>query len=151
MKAILNFPVDVNLIHALVEDDQDLRLMMPSAEIPFDEKQWEEILSPTSNSLSFIVKKENETIGHFALLRIDKEIKEATLGLIYLTNKLRKTGTAHDLLKLAEQTAKNLFEIKTLKLNVRSFNLSAYNLYLKSGYTEYENIETLIRMQKSLS
>ena len=46
-KLVLNFPVDAAKIRSLVVEDSDLKLMMPDAELPFNEAQWTTKLNPS--------------------------------------------------------------------------------------------------------
>jgi len=150
LKSILNFPVEAAFFRSLVEDESDLQLMMPSADLPFNESQWISRIEASAGSLSFKVTLNQILVGHYAFLRINRELKESTLGLIYLASKLRGTGASRELIELAERTAIDLLDLKTLLLNVRSFNQPAYKLYLGRNYVEYERANALIRMRKTL-
>jgi len=151
MRAILNFPANADLIRALVTDDQDLKLMNPKAEIPFNRDQWQELVDPANGHLSFLVLKSEVTVGHFAFLRLNRELHEATLGLVYISPALRKTKASHELMQLVDKMARELLDLRLLRLNVRSTNLAAYHLYLRAGFTEYESNDEIVRMVKVIT
>jgi GNAT superfamily N-acetyltransferase len=101
-------------------------------------------------ALSFFINKDGKTIGHFAFIRVDQEMRVATLGLVYLRPEYRRTGISREIVELAEKTAMNLLDTKTMLLNVMSLNVPAHNLYLKAGYLAYEKTDDLVRMKKEI-
>ena len=150
LKTQLNFPVDARIIGDLVADVKDLQLMMPTAEIPFNEAQWRERLAPTEGTISVLVKDELGVVGHFAFLRTHQPVGETVLGLVYLHPRKRGTSFATEMITASEKLAVELLNIKTMYLNVKAFNTPAHKLYLKLGYQECGRTDDTIRMRKTL-
>ena len=150
LRAILNLPLDVKAIRLLVADDNDLKLMMPSATLPFSETEWASKMDASKGTLSFLVKQNTQVIGHFAFLRINQNPGELALGLVYLELSKRGTGISTKLIELAEKTAFEFLDTKAILLNVMEFNTPASRLYLKLGYKEYERNAGVIRMKKAI-
>jgi len=150
LEAVPNLPLDVNFFVCLVTNSSDFRLMMPTVELPFNAKQWENKLDKEQGNYSYKVFCQGKIVGHFALLRVDHSVSTATLGLVYLAPALRHTGVSRKLLELAEKIGREDLKVKTMLLNVRSTNLPAYSLYRKFGYEEYERDGDLVRMKKTL-
>jgi len=148
MRIVRNTPLNLQSLKELVVDDADLQLMLPDALLPFNEAQWLALLDE-SKVKSFFIQIDGLNVGHFSLHSREAR-DEVTLCYVYLEPASRKSGAAREMLLKAEKTAVEAFAAQTMYLNVRSFNLPAFHLYLRCGYQEYNRTGPRVQMKKSL-
>ena len=54
MKLVENIPLDTQIIAEMINDRDDLYLVWPAANWPFDHQQWREVLDPSEGNKSFL-------------------------------------------------------------------------------------------------
>lgn len=148
MTIIPHTPLNLQTLQELVIDEADLQLMLPGALLPFNKEQWQALLD-VSKVKSFFVQIDGLNVGHFSLHSREAR-DEVTLCYVYLLPTYRKRGVAREMVRRAEQTAIEICAARFMYLNVRSFNLPAFHLYVQSGYREYNRQGERIQMKKSL-
>jgi RimJ/RimL family protein N-acetyltransferase len=144
-----NIPLDTQVIASLVSDPDDLYLVWPLAEWPFDHDQWREVLDPDAGNKPFLVYQGEQLIGH-AALRKTEESGVYIVSYLYLLPQLRSQGLGETMIGLLEQYASEKLSAKKLILVARTYNPMALRCYSKCGFQEDSREETLIRMSKVL-
>ena len=149
MRLVENIPLDTMVIAKLIEDKNDLFLVWPKAEFPFNHLQWQEVLDPQKGNIPFLVYEGNELIGHAAIRKMSNE-DAYSLEYLYIVPGMRSKGTGERMIKLLEQYAEEKLNAKELYLVVRTYNPRAIRCYTKCGFKEYSREDTLIKMSKVL-
>lgn len=149
MKLVENIPVDTHTIEDLIKDKNDLFLVWPAANYPFDHEQWQEVLNPDEGNRSFFIYDDHELIGHAALRRTEIQGMYAVCYL-YLLPGIRSKGLGARMMVLLEDYAKEKLSVRELVLRTRTYNPRAFRCYEKAGFMEFNRDGTLIHMSKVL-
>jgi len=149
IKLVFNDPLDLDRLAALLVDQDDLLRVWPEARFPFDREQWRERLWSHSRNRSYFVALDGRTIGHVALLQTD-EAQTLAVSYAFIDRPYRGRGLGMQLMALVELEARRL-GARALRLRVRTYNPRARRVYEAAGFTESDQIDTLIIMRKPLS
>ena len=149
MKLVENIPVDTHTIEDLIKSKNDLFLVWPAANYPFDHGQWQEVLNPDEGNRSFFIYDDHELIGHAALRRTEIQDMYAVCYL-YLLPDIRSKGLGARMMALLEDYAREKLYARQLVLRTRTYNPRAVKCYEKAGFSEFNRDGTLIHMSKVL-
>lgn len=149
VRLVENVPLDTDPIARLLSNPEDLYLVWPQANYPFNSDQWHGVLDPQQGHKSFLVYQGHRLIGH-AALRKTETAQVYALSFLYLIPELRSRGIGAQLVDLLEQYARTRLAARKLVLKVRTYNSRAYKLYLRCGFQEDFRQGTLIRMSKKI-
>jgi RimJ/RimL family protein N-acetyltransferase len=150
MRLVENVPLDTGTVADLLRDRDDLHLVWPLANYPFDHDQWKKVLDPEEGNVPFLVYQGALLIGHAALRRTE-EPEVYALSFLYLIPELRSRGLGKEMVNLLANYASERLSAKKLTLKVRTYNPRALGCYLRCGFQEESREGTLIRMSKPLS
>ncbi len=148
MRLVENIPLDTMVIEKLIEDKNDLFLVWPKADFPFNHLQWQEVLDPQKGNIPFLVYEGNELIGHAAIRKAADGIY--FLSFLYIIPSMRSCGAGERMINLLEQYAAEKLNAKEPNIVVRAYNPRAIRCYTKCGFKEYSREDTLIIMSKVL-
>ena len=149
MRLVKNIPLDTTIIESLISDPDDLHLVWPNANYPFDRQQWKEILNPEQGNIPFLVYDDSELIGHASIGKTEEDYT-FNLNLLFVSPTKRSLGLGEKMIDLLEQYARERLFAQKLCLVVRSYNPRAHKCYTKCGFQEIDREDTLIKMQKIL-
>jgi RimJ/RimL family protein N-acetyltransferase len=149
MRLVENIPVDTHAIANLIKGKNDLFLVWPAANYPFDHGQWLEALNLDEGNRSFFIYDDRELIGHAALRRTEIEGMYA-LWYLYLLPGIRSKGLGARMMALLEDYAMEKLSARELVLRTRTYNPGAVRCYEKAGFKEFNRDGTLIHMSKVL-
>ena len=149
MRLVENIPLDTTVIAKLFEDQNDLFLVWPKADFPFNHLQWQEVLDPQRGNIPFLVYEGNELIGHAALRKTTNDYIYS-VSFLYIIPNMRSKGVGERMINLLEQYATEKLIAKELCLVVRTYNPRALRCYTKCGFKECSREDTLIKMSKIL-
>jgi len=149
MKLVKNFPLDTAVLKELFSDPEDLSLVWPVAHWPFDHEQWQQVLDPGKDAISFLVHEGEILIGHAALDRAENPATRM-VRFLYIAPEHRSRGAGQRMIALLEEYARDRLGAKRLELKVRSFNNRAMRCYEKCGFTEFFRKDTLVMMGKDI-
>ena len=148
MQLVPNTPPDLDRLGALLSDKDDLLLVWPEARFPFDREQWRERLSSHPANRSYFVARDDETIGHVALLETE-EARTLAVSFVFVKPQHRGRGLGVDLMALVEREAMTL-GARALRLRVRTYNPRARRVYEAAGFVQSAQTDTLVIMRKQL-
>jgi len=149
MRLVENISLDTMAIAKLIEDKNDLFLVWPKADFPFNHLQWQEVLDPQKGNVPFLVYEGNELIGH-AAIRKTTDDGIYFLSFLYIIPGMRSCGAGERMIYLLEKYAAEKLDAKELNLVVRTYNPRAIRCYTKCGFKEHSREDTLIKMSKVL-
>lgn len=149
MRLERNIPLDTEAVAELLKNKDDLYLVWPKAEYPFDHDQWKEVLDPDKGNVPFLVYEDDKLIGHAAIRKTD-DAETYSLCFLYIIPQHRSQGFGEKMVRLLEQYAKEYLNAKKLNLVVRTYNPRAINCYKKCGFVEQTREVTLMRMAKAI-
>jgi [ribosomal protein S18]-alanine N-acetyltransferase len=96
-----NVPLDLAQLAALLTDKDDLFLVWPEANFPFDQEQWREKLLSRPGNRSYFVALDGQIIGHAALIETD-EPEVRVLSYVFIHPNQRGRGFGRELVPLME-------------------------------------------------
>lgn len=149
MRLERNIPLNTAPIAELLKNKDDLYLVWPKAEYPFDHDQWKEVLNPDKGNVPFLIYEGDKLIGHAAICKTD-DTETYSLNFLYIIPELRSQGLGEKMVKSLEQYARDNLGAKKLCLVVRTYNPRAMKCYKKCGFAELTREVTLMRMAKAL-
>jgi RimJ/RimL family protein N-acetyltransferase len=147
---VLNTPLDLAPLRALLSDRDELYLVWPDATYPFDERQWRELLLSRPGNRSYFVAIDGAIVGHSALLETDEPHVYA-ISYLFIRPDQRGRGFGKELMSLIEIEARNIPGIQALRLRVRTYNPRAAHVYAAAGFVGEQQDGTLVIMRKSLA
>lgn len=151
LQIVENIPLDTVVLERMIADPDDLHLVWPQAEYPFNHQQWRAELDPANGTVSFLVYTEDECpVGHGALAPVCGDRDSVMVRFLYISPELRSRGAGRELLSLLEKRAKETMGVSRLILKVRTYNERAMNCYGKFGFREYSREGTLVMMEKEV-
>lgn len=152
------------------EDIEEMRLWRNQAQIrenfifgnvisPADQQAWFDKHKVTENDFVFIIEEIDllhKKIGTVSIYNFSEETKRAEFGRFFIGEAdARGRGYGIKTAKMACRIAFEQIGVNRLLLEVFKDNLTAYNLYKKIGFNEYDsyplNGRTLIRMELNKS
>jgi len=129
-----NAPFDLAPLARLLDKEEDLALVNPSAKHPFDPLEWQEKwLNEPDDASFYLVDANGKEVGFFALrVGIGPEVRH----LVYVfVEEESRGGAGKELAALAEQAARDLGAI-SITLKVELDNEPALAVYQAAGYEE---------------
>ncbi len=151
LRIVENNPVDTEALARMIADPEDLHLVWPAAENPFNHDQWRAELDPGRGTRSFFVFRGEGMVGHGALAPLQGDESTVMVRFLYIAPDMRNRGAGRLLLSLLEVRAKETMGARRLILKVRTYNQRAMGCYGKYGFREYSRDGTLVTMEKNLS
>ncbi len=128
---------------------KELNLTSPKMRYPFKFLRWKKKFYTDSDSLTFVISRNNWIIGHISL-RLDHEQLRAHIFHLIIAPDQRARGLAQDLINYCENIAREL-DFSQLTLFVNPGNLTARSLYEKRGYYIVgEKPDNSVKMRKNL-
>jgi [ribosomal protein S18]-alanine N-acetyltransferase len=134
MKLVLNDPLNLDRLAALLVDQDELLLVWPEAKFPFDQEQWHERLASHPGNRSYFIAFDGEMIGHVALLATG-EAQTLAVSYVFIDPQYRGRGLGMQLMALVEAEARRL-GARALRLRVRSYNPRARRVYEAAGFVK---------------
>ena len=107
------------------------------------------MLDPSEGNKSFLVYEGGQLIGH-AALRPSAEAKVYKMSFLYLLPQRRSKGLGGELVALLEEYAIEDLSANKLILKARVYNPRAIRCYVKCGFQEDSQEDSLVRMSKEL-
>ncbi|MFP4274170.1 MAG: GNAT family N-acetyltransferase [Paracoccaceae bacterium] len=143
-----NAPFDLAPLAGLLVEAEDLALVNPNAQRPFDAREWQEKWLNEPDDASFYVLDEaGREVGFFALrVGIGPEVRH--LAYVFLAREMRGGGGAQ-LVALVEEAALGLGAL-SVSLKVELDNGPAVNAYLSAGYEELGRRGGMATMRRDL-
>ncbi len=150
LRIVENTPLDIEALARMIADPEDLHLVWPVAEYPFNHDQWRVELDPASGTCSFLLYDGERMVGHGALAPCRSDGDSVMVRFLYIAPDMRNKGAGRLLLSLLEVRAKNAMGARRLILKVRTYNQRAMCCYEKYGFREYSRDGTLVLMEKNV-
>lgn len=149
LELILNYPVNLAELKALITSPDEQRLIWPDSKFPFCETEWLEKLTFNDGHRSYYCLMNGEPVGHIALRSTD-DAKTKRIVFIVVAPHCRQKGIGRFILDEIEKICLQEKLAERLTLRVRSHNNTAKSLYAKCGYRSYAIEGTAIDMEKLL-
>ncbi|WP_422072835.1 GNAT family N-acetyltransferase [Tranquillimonas rosea] len=129
-----NMPFDLEPLGRLLADEEDLALVNPNAQRPFDASEWsEKWLNEADDASFYVVDADGREVGFFALrVGVGPEVRHLTY--VFVEDSARG-GAGAEIARLVEDAARELGAL-SITLKVELDNEPALNLYRSSGYEE---------------
>lgn len=139
---------DLAPLARLLTDENDLRLVNPSAGHPFDPLEWQEKwLGDLHDESFYVLDGQGREIGFFAMrVGIGPEVRHLTY--VFLEEAARG-GAGAEMARLIEKAGREL-EALSITLKVETDNGPARNLYLSAGYEELSQRDGMATMRLDL-
>lgn len=150
LRLVENNPLNTEALARMIADPEDLHLVWPVAEYPFNHDQWRAELDPANGTRSFLVYEGERMVGHGALAPCRGDEDSVMVRFLYIAPDMRNRGAGRRLLSLLEARAKDAMGARRLILKVRTYNQRAMGCYGKYGFREYSRDGTLVLMEKNV-
>lgn len=150
LRLVENVDLDMKFLKDNLTTLDDIRMVNPSASLPFDENYWKNFYKLSDKSYSLFLTLDNEIIAHAALTsKVDDELR-VFLCLVYLDKQFRGLGFSHQFLKKIEKFLIEKYSVDKYYLNVLIENNIAIKCYARFGFSEILRTDRDIRMCKKL-
>ena len=140
---------DLSFLRNNLLNEEEMKLVNPSASFPFNEEYWREFFA-NGKTISYYYKVNEQIVGH-AVLKEKLNDKTVWLCWVLLKHQYRGKGLAEGLLQAIEKRLVEDFNKKKYYLNVRKYNTRAIKFYNKNGFSTISQAEGNFQMVKLLN
>ena len=150
LELIENKDRDLSFLENNLPTEEELKLVNPSANFPFENEYWQNFFRLDGRATSYLLKDGNEPIGHTAL-RYNPESGTVWLCWVLVKHSYRGKGVSQKLIQLTEKFVLEEYNKQEYFLNVRKHNERAIEFYKRIGFSIISEGDGNFQMKKSLA